>query len=212
MAEYHSVYHDYCHGITTLNSPVGSFSDGSGDNNYNNNANCKWKIQPPDADSITLKFNSFDLDENDKLLVYSVGASTVLLGTYSGNQKPEPIVDTSGAILLMFNANGYNTAAGFDANYTFVPGGTNDLNAFPDLTLSPNPANDFMVLRLSNPQEHNILLMISDMTGKQLYSEILEGAKDHLEKTINLENFKPGMYFLSLKTPNGTKACKLIVE
>jgi hypothetical protein len=208
MAEYHSVYPDYCHGITTITSLFGSFSDGSGDNNYNNNANCKWKIQPQKAGILKLTFNSFDLEENDMLKVYSVGSSTTLLGTYTGKQKPEPIVDTSGAILLMFNTNGYNTAAGFDANYTFDPDGTNDLNALTGFMLSPNPAKDFTVLRLSNPKENNILLTISDMTGKQLYSEMLEGSKGSLEKTINLGNFKPGMYFLSLKTANGTSACK----
>jgi hypothetical protein len=211
-AEYHSVYPDYCHGITTLTSAIGSFSDGSGDNNYNNNANCKWKIQPPNADTITLKFSSFDLEENDMLKVYSTGNSTTLLGTYTGKQKPEPIVDTSGAILLVFNANGYNTATGFDAEYTTLMDGTEELNSFPDLTLSPNPAKDFTVLRLNNPQAHNIQLTITDITGKQLYSEMMEGTKSNLEKIINLGSFKPGMYFLSLKTAKSTSASKLIVK
>jgi len=212
MAEYHSVYPDYCHGVTTLTSLFGSFSDGSGDNNYNNNANCKWKIQPQKAGILKLTFNSFDLEENDMLKVYSAGASVVLLGTYTGKQKPEPIVDTSGAILLMFNTNGYNTAAGFGAEYHSPIIGTDELNSFPGLTISPNPAKDFTVLRLSNPQAHNILLTITDITGKQLYSEMLVGTNGNLDNTISLENYKPGMYFLSLKTANGTSACKLIVK
>jgi hypothetical protein len=210
-AEYHSVYPDYCHGVTTLTSLFGSFSDGSGDNNYNNNANCKWKIQPPDTGTITLTFNSFDLEENDILKVYSVGTSTTLLGTYSGNQKPEPIVDTSGAILLMFNANGYNTAAGFDADYAVLVG-INELNSLTGFKLSPNPAKDFTVLSLLNPQDHSMLLTISDITGKQLYSEMLKGSKGSLEKTINLENYKPGMYILGIKTLKYTTALKLIVQ
>jgi hypothetical protein len=212
MAEYHSVYPTYCSGVTTLTAIDGSFSDGSGDNNYNNNANCKWKIQPQKAGALTLTFNSFDLEENDMLEVYSVGASRVLLGTYTGKQKPEPIADTSGAILLLFYANGYNTAAGFEAEYHASLVGTDRLNIFPGMTLSPNPAKEYTVLRFSNPQAHAILLTISDMTGKQLYSEMLEGTKGNLEKTIDLGIFNPGMYFLSLKTANGMKACKLIVE
>ena len=54
MAEFHSVTPVYCSGMTTLTSDSGSFSNVSGGKNYNNNSNCKWRIQPPDAGAITL--------------------------------------------------------------------------------------------------------------------------------------------------------------
>jgi len=212
MAEYHSVYPAYCSGTTTMTEPYGSFSDGSGDNNYNNNSICKWKIQPPYATGLTLTFNSFDLEVNDELMIYATGTSSTLLGTFTGNQIPGPIVSPTGALLLMFKANGYNTAQGFDAFYTTSNVGTDKLAGVSGLSLSPNPASAYSILRLINSEALNLQLSISDMAGKQLYSENVQGSTGGLEKTISLSNFLPGMYLFSLKTEKGTISRKLIVK
>jgi bacillolysin len=56
-ANYTSTGSAYCSGTTNLNtSDNASFTDGSGGNNYCNNQDCKWLIQPPQATSVTLNF------------------------------------------------------------------------------------------------------------------------------------------------------------
>jgi hypothetical protein len=47
----------FCNSTTTLTNKSGSFDDGSGNSDYQNNVDCKWLIKPSGATSITLKFN-----------------------------------------------------------------------------------------------------------------------------------------------------------
>ena len=212
VAEFHSVYPQYCSGTATLTTPTGTISDGSGNNNYNNNAICKWKIQPPYATDLTLTFTDFDLEENDELLVYATGSSTILLATLTGNQLPDPIVSPTSALLLMFKANGYDPAGGFDGYYTTSNVGTKDLTGVSGLTVSPNPATSYTVLRFINQEGLDVNLAISDMTGKQLYSGTINGTKGNIEETIRLDSFIPGMYILSIQTTKGKVSRKLVIK
>lgn len=203
MAEFHSVTPIYCSGMTTLTSPSGSFSNGSGNKNYNNNANCKWRIQPPNAEAIHLSFNSFDLEEHDKLSVYSVGASTVLLGTFTGKVKPDPIVSTTGALLIMFNANGYNTAAGFDANYTSTITGTEDFDITAGMTIYPNPFTTSTTLTFRLEKSANVNIRVFDIFGR-LVAEPVNEFHQIGEQNIqwNTEGLPSGLYFCRLKARN----------
>jgi len=212
LAEYHSMYPSYCTGSTIYTAPYGDFSDGSGDNNYNNNATCKWKIQPPYATDLTLYFNNFDLEGNDELMVYSIGTTSTLLATLTGNQVPDPIVSPTSGLLMMFKANGYNTASGFDGYYTTSNVGTDKLTGISGLSLTPNPAGTYTVMRMMEGETMNMTVSISDMTGKQIYSDHFTATKGSIEKTIDLTGFKPGMYFLTLGTDKGRISRKLIVK
>ncbi|NVO19352.1 MAG: C10 family peptidase [Bacteroidetes bacterium] len=211
-AEYHSVYPSFCAGSTILTAPYGDFSDGSGSNNYNNNATCKWKIQPPYATDLTLSFSSFDLEENDQLLVYSIGTPSTLLATLTGNQIPDPIVSPTSGLLVMFKANGYNTAGGFNAHYTTSNVGVDKLTGISGLSLSPNPAKSYTVLRLASSESSDVNLSISDMTGKQIYAEPLSVQQGSFEKNISLTQMKPGIYMLTLTSEKGKISRKLLVE
>ena len=209
MAEYHSVTPVYCSGITTLTSRSGSFSNGSGNKNYNNNANCKWRIQPPDAGEITLSFNSFDLEEHDKLTVYSVGASTVLLGTFTGKKKPDPIVSPTGAVLIMFNANGYNTAAGFDASYTSTITGTEELDISAGMTIYPNPATNKISISTISNLHGETTIRIYKMNGALLQQEKFQ-SQNPIE--LDVSALAKGFYLVKIQTNKGIETKKLVVQ
>jgi len=209
MAEYHSVTPIYCSGITTLTSRSDSFSNGSGGKNYNNNANCKWRIQPTDAREITLSFNSFDLEEHDKLTVYSVGASTVLLGTFTGKKKPDPIVSPTGALLIVFNSNGFNTATGFDANYTSVKTGTDELDISAGMTLYPNPATNKISIETNSNLQGETTICIFNMNGALLQQEKYQN-QNLIEMDVSA--MVKGIYMLKIQTKKGIETLKLVVQ
>jgi len=101
-------------------APSGFVDDNSGTVNYMNDAACQKLIQPTGADSISLSFTSFDLENgNDYLWVYD-GASTTdpLLGLYTGNTLPESISSSGGSMLILFTSNESITASGWSASYT----------------------------------------------------------------------------------------------
>ena len=112
----------YCIGTANLLSATGTFSDGSGNNNYNNNSDCKWKIHPNGASSITLSFSAFNLSNpGDTVYVYNGGTTTSpLLGKWTGNTVPNNITSTGGTMLVKFLTDAANTAPGWAATYTSV--------------------------------------------------------------------------------------------
>ncbi len=110
-----------CSGITTLKESSGTFEDGSGPVNYQNNLDCKWLIAPTDSvTSITLSFKRFDTEASfDKVIVYK-GSDTsgTVLGTFSGSNIPSAMTTQGNRMFVRFITNGTNTSAGWYASYT----------------------------------------------------------------------------------------------
>lgn len=117
-----------CSGTTTLNATNGTVSDGSGTDNYGNNANCSWLIQPTNATSITLIFDELNLQEPsldgfsvfDYLEIYDGNDdSGEPMVTYTGNQFLPIIVQSSGeSLFIKFVTNSLITDTGWQFTYT----------------------------------------------------------------------------------------------
>ena len=110
----------YCSGTTVLTSASGGFEDGSVLNNYVDNSDCKWLIQPSGATSITLTFTSFSTEASyDFVSVYD-GTTTAaaLLGSYSGTQIPSAITSSGGNMLIHFYSDNNTNYDGWTATYT----------------------------------------------------------------------------------------------
>ena len=109
----------YCNGLTDLTASSGSFSDGSGVDNYNNNSNCSWYIHPVNASSVSLSFSSFQTEsEYDFISVYDDQNQTNLLAEYSGDTIPSSITSTTGKMYVVFFSDGSDNFSGWDASYT----------------------------------------------------------------------------------------------
>lgn len=81
---------DECMRFTSMS---GSFTDGSGDSNYPNNADCEWQISVGEGNIITLSVDSLDLEQGyDFLKVYTCTDSSCsarsLIATLDGTQTP----------------------------------------------------------------------------------------------------------------------------
>lgn len=108
-----------CSGITMFTTPSGTFSDGSGTNNYTNNQSCFWYIAPPCASSVTLSFSQFDTELNyDGVVIYDSLSATNQIGAFSGTTIPSSITSTTGTMLVVFVSDFANNYQGFTANYT----------------------------------------------------------------------------------------------
>lgn len=107
-------------GTTTLTDCAGTITDGSASNEYVNNINCSWLIQPAGASSITLTFSNFDTElDYDFVTVYNgINATAPLLGQYSGNTLPPVLTANSGKIFIEFSSDIFVTAQGWTASYT----------------------------------------------------------------------------------------------
>ena len=168
-ANYTSTGSAYCSGTTNLNtSDYATFTDGSGGNNYCNNQDCKWLIQPPQATSVTLNFTAFELENAssdgtiyDAVEVYDgTTTSATLLGRFTGNNLPPTITSSGGSMLVRFISDLEENKQGFSAYYTstqnpYCTGTTTNLTSqsgtFADGSASNNYANNTSCYWLIQP-------------------------------------------------------------
>ncbi len=125
-AYYTSTTTNYCTGLSTLTTQSGTISDGSGANQYGNNADCQWLIQPTNATSITLSFTAFDTEQDyDGIIVYDgADTSATMLGVFTGSVIPSPVTSTVGSMLVWFLSDEIIRDNGWNASYTscIMPG------------------------------------------------------------------------------------------
>ncbi len=106
---------------TTQDCCLGTLYDNGGTGNYSNSSNSSITIAPTGASTVTLTFNSFDLESGfDYLYVYDgPNTSSTLIGQYDGTALPNGgiITSTSGSITLQqINDQGV-VGTGFDLNW-----------------------------------------------------------------------------------------------
>ncbi|MFD1062655.1 CUB domain-containing protein [Winogradskyella litorisediminis] len=134
-----------CIGTTTLTDSTGIVSDGSGTDNYGNNANCSWLIQPDNATSIRVVFDDMKLQAptydgngtiyNDYLEIYDgTNDDGEPMGFYTGNQLLPLILQSSnGSLFVKFVTNSSITDSGwqftYEASYDDFCAGTTILEA-----------------------------------------------------------------------------------
>lgn len=199
-ANYTSTGSAHCSGVTNLNtSDNGTFSDGSGSNNYCNNLDCRWLIQPPQATSVTLNFTAFDLEDAspdgqtiyDAIEVYN-GTTTAapLLGRYTGSNLPPAISSTGGSMLVRFISDIEVTKQGFTANYTstqnpYCSGTTTNLTAqsgtFADGSASNNYANNTSCSWLIQPTNASAITLSFSAFNTELNNDgviVYDGANN----------------------------------
>jgi hypothetical protein len=106
---------------------VGSFEDGSGPTDYDQNVDCSWLIDPQtEQDSVTkikLNFISLETDSGDLVTIYD-GSTTSdpVLGTFSGSVTPtDDIFSTGNKMLITFVGDGNAvTGNGFKVEYSTI--------------------------------------------------------------------------------------------
>lgn len=76
-------------------------------------------------------------------------------------------------------------------------------------TIYPNPTGSQFTIDLSNDIYKEIHLQIIDITGKLIYTDIIEHPNPQI--TINLNNVAPGLYYLQLKADNQNSIVRKIV-
>ena len=109
--------------FVTLTDPEGTFDDGSNIEDYENNKDIYYLIQPPNANNITLNFLSLDTEEGSDYVTIYDGSNTSSpeLGKFSGNELPFTRVSTNGSMLVRFKTDGAITRSGWKAKYSIYP-------------------------------------------------------------------------------------------
>lgn len=148
-----------CSGTKEYHNLTGSFEDGSSPlQNYMDNINCQWLIDPQTAQDsvtkITLGFISFDTEANNDVVTIYDGPTTTspVLGTFSGSSLPAAVTSTGNKMLVVFTTNGSVNATGWKAYYnTTLPSYCSGLLTLTDPTGTLNDgSNDFYYKNSTN--------------------------------------------------------------
>lgn len=116
-----SNYPEFCTGTKNIVGRAGLFDDGSGNQNYLNNTDCSYLIQPECANSVSLSFNRFGLANGDHVYVYDGTSITdPLLADFSNTNDPgtTSLNSSADALFIRFVTDGTDNDYGWYASYT----------------------------------------------------------------------------------------------
>jgi Zn-dependent metalloprotease len=209
-ANYTSTQNSFCSGNTNLTAPSGTFSDGSAANDYANNSDCSWLIQPTNASSITLSFSAFNTElNNDGVIVYDGPTSAFpILGQFSGSNIPPNTTSTGGSMYVEFLSNPTARGQGWIANYTStITVGLNETFDKSTIEIFPNPTEGLFVIKSNFDGVGTI--EIFDMVGKEILKK-LQFQKG--TNNIDISDLSKGVYLIQISSMGYTFSKKLIVK
>jgi len=209
-AEYTSVSPSWCQGLTPMTGPSGTFDDGSGDFYYQGSATCMWRINPPNANKITLNFNYFDTEEGvDRVTVYD---GTTPIGDFSGNDIPNQIEATSGLMFITWNSNASNNFQGWEAYYVANIVGIDEGSTVNNLEVYPNPASEEIHIRFGVEEKSQVKIRLMNITGQTLFTEDLPAFTGIYQKDISVSYLPAGFYMLEINTQKGITNKKILIN
>jgi len=89
-------------------------------------------------------------------------------------------------------------------------GVTESLSASPELRVFPNPSNGSFLLEHS--LSGKIDLRIVDITGRQVYMDVLRAFGGHTQHALDLTGLANGTYSIELRTSGGTVTQRVLVD
>jgi hypothetical protein len=110
--------------------------------------------------------------------------------------------------VVITDVNGCN---GSDQVLVILTTSTGKINSNSFVGLYPNPAHDFISVRLKDLPSHvSISLITTD--GKTVYKEDLKSVHGTLNKTMSLSGISSGVYFVQVEGENYSRKEKVLVE
>ena len=207
----------WCSGLVELNEPNGEISDGSFDFFYDNSSVCLWRIEPENAVDITFYFTSFDTEDNcDVVMIFDLETQEILAeysGSFLPGNLPEPVTSPSGKMFIAFSTNGSVTEQGWEGYYisTFV-GLEENNDPQQEISIYPNPADDFLNIKLNFASAGNYHLSLLAPDGKIIFQDAGDSQNSLYVKLLNVAELGTGIYIIRITTPKSVINRKVIIR
>ena len=215
QANFSSALPVWCSGTQVIQADTADFTNGSFGFDYANNTNCRWRIERNDTLPLTIYFKRFDTEAGkDALTIYDLGNGLPLdtiSGRYDSTGMPAPVTSPSGKMFLIFTTNSTVTGKGWEIYYPKRNTGINETRANSPLNLFPNPAREFVTIRITSNQPESGEIILASPDGRQMIRLPVNAVQGENEFRLNLEGLSAGLYFVSLKGNISSAASKLII-
>jgi hypothetical protein len=93
----------------------------------------------------------------------------------------------------------------FDTCDTIIPGGVDDLNGNPQISVFPNPTSDIVHISISNSHKSNGI--IYSYTGQVIQQFNMQNSI-----ALDVKNLPPGIYLIWVSTDNGIRRKRFVKE
>ena len=215
----------YVMGNSSIECAQGVFYDNGGLNeSYGSDENLITTIYPQDASTaIKAVFQSFDVDESDRLYIYngtSVDASEIAGSPFYGSNIPDVITATnpSGALTFHFVSDSEENAEGWIAEITTTTvseienNPTTGLREFKLYANYPNPFNPTTTIPFNLAKNSHVTIEIYDMTGRCVSTIINEQmAAGYHEVKFDAQDLSSGLYLYRLQAGTYNQVKKMMV-
>lgn len=204
-AHYTAHYNTFCSGTKMYTNTTGNITDGSGDRDYDNFSNCKFRIMlNTQYSAIGFHINSLDLEEgHDYLHFYDnvVSAANYRMSLTGHISDSDFVMDTR-RLILVLETDEIGRDAGFDIDYTAGHVGIDDFGKGA-LSVYPNPATHHVTVVNDSPVRR---VEILNAEGRLVYDE----SPDSERFEINTSAWPAGVYFLTVRTSDRNLTRKIV--
>ena len=172
-------------------------------------------IMPPNTPSITINFENFNTEPvNDKVQVYNIATNPpVLMETLSGNLgTPNPITINSDMALVNFSTNKTIRGSGWDATYTTPLESVQNMKAFDNLYIYPNPTDGMLNIQFVMNETEPVKLVILSINGEIMYSQDFGIIKGYFTRQVDISSLAKGIYILHLISDSGIMNERIVVQ
>ncbi len=203
---------------STLTTCSGNFYDSGGPSNpYAGNEYQATVIAPINAQSVTVNFSSFDLENGfDSLYAYDGNSvNAPLIGGYTGITIPASITSTGSALTFVFISDPFVNNAGWNASWTCNPltTGINALNNNFALNIYPNPFSGTATVSYKLEESARVEMKLTDVLGRELslYKSSSEAAGEHRFE-LSSGGLSRGIYLLNLSVNDRHTTVRVMVN
>ena len=115
-------------------------------------------------------------------------------------------------VLKFVNINGYGNSLFIDnVNFHEIPVGINELTDTKAIDIYPNPGSGLFTISMSDLDEAEAAIKVSDIRGRAVYTETIDNANSISEYTLNLTDINQGIYFVEMRSGNTTFTGKISI-
>lgn len=203
-AQYSTDQEIFCSGNKIFTSSTGNITDGSGDANYNNLSNCRFRVMVSNHNAYILHVNMLNLEENKDFLHFynNVISEPSHLLSLTGQIYDTTFTVEAKRLMIVLETDESGTADGFDLDYEASHVGVTQHDA-GSLLVYPNPSNDYVTITFTEPMES---VELFNAEGRRILSETPNSDELHL----SLRDIPAGFYMLTIHTGHQSFTQKLV--
>ncbi|MFK5854837.1 MAG: C10 family peptidase, partial [Bacteroidota bacterium] len=207
--EYSSQIPTWCTS-TAYSEPEGTITDGSLNFFYNNSTTCIITLAHPEATKYYVDFTEMNTEPlKDKIRLYN--DSGTLLGEFSGDELPDPIVSETGSLMLMWSTNSSIRNEGWSFDY-HVDGVGFEETTVENLAIYPNPTTGMLNVKFNTEKQGDMQIKLMSVNGQVIFNEEITNTSGQYNYSFDISDRAKGIYLLSIISDNEKIDRKIVLK